>query len=65
MDSEQKTVSPIEFAAPESRIMDDKRRRLALAEEGYHLTNQPHQPTRWQHPLQRSIQTKLRKSSRY
>ena len=65
MDSQHKAAGPIEFAAPASRIMDAKRRALALAEEGSYLTNQPSQVTRWQHPLQRSIQTKLGKSSRY
>jgi hypothetical protein len=57
MDSQHKAAGPIEFAAPASRIMDAKRRALILAEEGYYLTSQPSQATRWQHPLQRSIQT--------
>jgi hypothetical protein len=54
-------TNPIEFAAPASNI-NDRVRLLALAEEDYYLTNQPSRVSRWQHPLQRSIQAKRRKA---
>jgi hypothetical protein len=54
-------TNPIEFAAPTSE-KSDRRRLLALTEEDYYLTNQPSRISRWQHPLQRSIQAKLRKA---
>ncbi len=59
MNSPYKTHAPntIESAAPASNV-SDRHRLLALAEEEYFLTNQPSQDSRWQHPLQRSIQAK-------
>ena len=56
------TANPIEFAAPASNNMRDRRRLLALAEEQYYLTKQTPRDSRWQHPLRRSIQAKRRKS---
>jgi hypothetical protein len=53
--------SPNELVAPGSN-MSDRARLLAMAEEEYYLTNQPSRTSRWQHPLQRAIQTKRRKA---
>jgi len=56
------TAKLIEFAAPASN-MSDRSRLLPLAEEEYHLTNQPPRASRWQHPLVRSIQARLRRKA--
>jgi hypothetical protein len=53
--------APNEFIAPASN-MSDRARLLAMAEEEYHLTNQPSRTSRWQHPLQRAIQGKRRRA---
>jgi hypothetical protein len=56
-------ANAIEYAAPASNI-SDRSKLLAMAEEEYCLTKKLSRSSRWQHPLQRSIEDRRRKTKK-